>query len=153
MAARRSSRPVARNLAIAVLVLILVYAVAGFLVLPWWLQRALPDQVRQQLGWQLELADVRANPFALTLEVAGLSAADADGEPVLSLQQLRVNLGFWPLLGGTVAMQEVLLREPYLRLDVLADGGINLARDWQRQHPPTEPAAEPEGIGSFAIPC
>ncbi|ONF44587.1 hypothetical protein BTO32_05100 [Marinobacter lutaoensis] len=147
VAARRSSRPVARNLAIAVLVLILVYAVAGFLVLPWWLQRALPDQVRQQLGWQLELADVRANPFALTLEVAGLSAADADGEPVLSLQQLRVNLGFWPLLGGTVAMQEVLLREPYLRLDVLADGGINLARDWQRQHPPTEPAAEPEPTG------
>ena len=70
VAARRSSRPVARNLAIAVLVLILVYAVAGFLVLPWWLQRALPDQVRQQLGWQLELADVRANPFALTLERA-----------------------------------------------------------------------------------
>lgn len=146
MSSRHQRRPLVRNLFIGLLVLLLLYAAAGFLLLPWWLQQALPEQLQQRFGWQAEVAGVKVNPFTLTLELQDLSASDAGAQKVLSLQYLRLNLGLWSLPGGTIDIEELLLQKPFLRLDLLADGGLNLVRDWQqhRQTPAAEASASAE---------
>lgn len=142
MARSRQSSRLPRNLAIAVLVLVVLYAVAGFLVLPWWLKRTLPEQMEQQMGWQAEVTDLAINPFALTVEATQLSASDGDGEKVVGFDGLFVNLGFFQLFRGIVSFQEIRLQEPFIRVDLLEDYSINFARDWQAAHPDSQEPAE-----------
>ncbi|MDY6815854.1 MAG: DUF748 domain-containing protein [Pseudomonadota bacterium] len=144
MARSRQKSRLPRNLAIAVLVLIVLYALAGFLLLPWWLKRTIPEQLDQQMGWQGEVTELAINPFALTVELTQLSANDSDGEQVLGFDRLFVNLSFFQLFRGIVSFQEVRLQEPYIRVDLLEDYSINFARDWQAAHPESQQAPEPE---------
>ncbi|KPQ30643.1 MAG: protein of Unknown Function containing DUF748 domain [Marinobacter excellens HL-55] len=131
MAQSRQRSRLPRNLAVAVLILIVLYALAGFLALPWWLKRALPEQLDEQMGWQAELAELRVNPFSLTVEATQLSANDRTGEKVLGFDRLFVNLGFFQLFRGIVSFQATHLQEPYIRVDLLGDYSVNFARDWQ----------------------
>ena len=144
MARSRQSSRVPRNLAIAVLVLVVLYALAGFLLLPWWLKRTIPEQLDQQMGWQGQVTDLAINPFALKVEATRLSANDSDGEKVLGFDRLFVNLSFFQLFRGIVGFQEIRLQEPYIRVDLLEDYSINFAHDWQAAHPESQQAANPE---------
>ncbi|WP_018404413.1 DUF748 domain-containing protein [Marinobacter gelidimuriae] len=136
--AERSIRQVRQRslwprLAVVVLiVLLLCYALGGFLLLPWWVQKNLPHYAQQQLGWQATVGEVHANPFTFSAELQNLQAKDASGEPVLAFQRLYVNLNAFDLLNGTAGFQVVELEQPMLRLDVLASGQLNLLRDWQQ---------------------
>ncbi|AFP29117.1 DUF748 domain-containing protein [Marinobacter sp. BSs20148] len=121
------------GLAVVVLiVLLLCYALGGFLLLPWWVHKNLPHYAQQQLGWQATVGEVHANPFTFSAELRNLQANDASGEPVLAFQRLYVNLSAFDLFNGTTGFQAVELEQPMLRLDVLASGQLNLMRDWQQ---------------------
>jgi hypothetical protein len=121
------------RLAVVVLiVLLLCYALGGFLLLPWWVQKNLPHYAQQQLGWQASVGEVHANPFTFSAELQNLQSKDASGEPVLAFQRLYVNLNAFDLFSGTTGFQAVELEQPMLRLDVLANGQLNLLRDWQQ---------------------
>lgn len=130
-----------RNLGIGLVVLVIVYALAGFLLLPWWLERALPEQLQQRMGWQAEVDGVRVNPFTLSLETSGLSARDGEGDKVLGFDRLLLDLNLFDLVRGIVGFRDIELDDPYIRLDLLPDQSVNLARDWQAHNP----VAEAEG--------
>lgn len=138
---RRKSHLV-RNLLIALGMLLGLYALAGFLALPWWLERSLPEQLDQRMGWQAEVERVRFNPFSFSLEADAFSAKDADGEPVTAFDHLRVNLSFLNLLRGIIGFEEIRLVEPDVRLDLLQDYDINYARDWRSANPEGEDATQ-----------
>ena len=121
------------RLAVAVsIVLLLCYALGGFLLLPWWVQENLSHYAQQQLGWQSTVSEVHANPFTLSAELQNFQAKDAGGEPVLAFQRLYVNLNAFDLFNGTTGFQTVELEQPMVRLDMLASGQLNLLRDWQQ---------------------
>lgn len=125
----------ARNSLIVLAALLVIYALAGFLLLPWWLQKNLPDQLEQAMGWQAGVEDIRTNPFTLTLDAKGFEAQDSDGEPVVSFERLQVNVSFLQLLTGVVAFQDIRLTVPDVRVDLLEDYSVNYARDWQNANP------------------
>ena len=133
-----------RNLLIGFLVLLILYTLAGFLLLPWWLERQVPEQLNQQMGWQAEITEIRTNPFTLRVEALGLSAADKDGEQVVGFDRLMVDMNFFQLVRGLVGFEAIKLDEPYVRVDLLEDYSVNFARDWQAANPESaqeEPAA------------
>ncbi|KPP96898.1 MAG: protein of Unknown Function containing DUF748 domain [Marinobacter sp. HL-58] len=142
--ARRLS---ARNISVAVLVLVVIYALIGFLGVPWWLERTLPDRLEQHMGWQAEVGDIRVNPFVMSVEILDLAAEDSDGEQVVAFDRLYTNLGVWRLVTGIVALQNIELEEPYVRLDLLEDYSVNFARDWQANNPPAEPSTDESASG------
>ena len=131
MAQSRQHSRMPRNLLIGFLVLLILYSLAGFLVLPWWLKRALPDQMEQYMGWQADVDDIRSNPFALSVEALNLSAQDSDNEKVVGFDRLYINLDFFELIQGVVGFEAIELEEPFIRLDLLEDYSVNLARDFQ----------------------
>lgn len=63
MAQSRKSSRMPRNLLIGFLGLLILYTLAGFLLLPWWLERMVPEQLDQRMGWQAEITDIRTNPL------------------------------------------------------------------------------------------
>ncbi|HEY9118152.1 MAG TPA: DUF748 domain-containing protein, partial [Marinobacter sp.] len=143
MVANRTRR-LARNISGVVLVLVVIYALVGFVGLPWWLERILPERLAQHMGWQAEVEEIHVNPFTMSIEVLNLSATDGDGERVVAFDRLYTNLGVWRLVTGVVALQNIELEEPYIRLDLLDDYSVNYARDWQANNPPAEESATDE---------
>ncbi|MDL0432807.1 DUF748 domain-containing protein [Marinobacter sp. TBZ242] len=137
MVANRTRRLSARNISVVVLVLVVIYALVGFLGLPWWLERALPERLEQHLGWQAQIEEIRVNPFAMSIEVLNLDAEDGNGEQVAAFDRLYANLGIWRLVTGIVALENIELEETYIRLDLLEDYSVNFARDWQANNPPS----------------
>jgi uncharacterized protein involved in outer membrane biogenesis len=153
VAGSHQHRHLARNLIIGFLVLVVLYALAGFLLLPWWLERALPDQLEQRMGWQASVENIHVNPFTLSVDATGLHAKDSEGQPVVGFDRLLVNLNFFQLIRGTVGFQTIELQEPFIRLDLLKDDRINLARDWQSHNPPgDQPASEDTSTGESEPP-
>ncbi|WP_417543406.1 DUF748 domain-containing protein [Marinobacter sp.] len=147
MAQRRQSSHLRRNLVIGALVLFVLYSLAGFLVLPWWLKRTLPDQMEQHMGWQAGVGDIRSNPFTLGVEALNLSAQDSDNEKVVGFDRLYINLSFFELIQGVVGFEAIELEEPFIRLDLLEDYSVNFARDFQAASAreggkPTEPGED-----------
>jgi uncharacterized protein involved in outer membrane biogenesis len=128
----------ARNTVIGLGVLLAIYALAGFLLLPWWLQKQLPEQLDQTMGWQAGVEEIKTNPFALTLDAKGFEASDDSGEPVVGFERLQVNVSFLKLLTGVIGFQDIRLTEPDIRVDLLEDYSVNYARDWRNANPPAE---------------
>ncbi|MDP4547976.1 DUF748 domain-containing protein [Marinobacter sp. MDS2] len=134
-----------RNLLVGVSVLLVLYALAGFLMLPWWLEKELPNQLQERMGWQAQVSDIRFNPFLFSLEADAFSALDNDDRPVAAFEQLRVNLDVLQLARGVVGFDEIRLTKPDVRLDLLEDYSVNFARDWKRANPElAEDTSEPD---------
>jgi len=66
-----TSRP-----AIVGLVLLLIYAISGFLLAPWLIRQQLPSLIDKHLGAQGSASAVRINPFLLTFEVTDLTITE-----------------------------------------------------------------------------
>jgi hypothetical protein len=142
-----------RNLLIGFLVFLMIYALAGFLLLPWWLERLVPEQLDQRMGWQAEITDIRTNPFTLRVEALGLSANDPQGEQVVAFDRLMLDMNFFQLVRGIAGFEAIQLDEPYVRVDLLEDYSVNFARDWQVANPgPAEPAPEASQSDDAAAP-
>lgn len=143
MAQSRQRSRLPRNLLIGFLVLVVLYTLAGFLLLPWWLERTLPDQLQQRMGWQTTVTGIRTNPFALSVEAVDLSALDSGGEKVIGFDRFYLDLGFFQLFRGIVGFQNIQLDEPFIRVDLLEDSTVNFARDWQAHNAVTDAAETP----------
>ena len=124
-----------RNLLIGLCVLLVLYALAGFLLLPWWLEKELPSQFEDKMGWQAQVSDIRFNPFLFSLEADVFSAQDADDQPVAAFEHLRVNLDVLQLIRGVVGFDEIRLIKPDVRLDLLQGYSVNFVRDWKQANP------------------
>ncbi len=153
MAASRRANRLIGYLTMGLLVLIALYVLAGFLLVPWWLERALPDQLEERMGWQVEVDDVSFNPLTFTVGAEGLAAQDSDDAKVLSFERLALDLNLVQLVSGTVGFEAIELQEPFVRLDLLEDYSVNFVRDWQRNNPaPDQPADLGETDDASALP-
>lgn len=141
----------ARKLSLITLVLVVLYALAGFVILPWWLERTIPERLNRHMGWDATVENVRVNPFVMSLEVIGLAAEDSDDERVLAFDRVYVNLGVLRLVTGVVALQNFELDEPFARLDLREDYSINLARDWRANNAEEEAQPDPEAEPSDPV--
>jgi outer membrane protein OmpA-like peptidoglycan-associated protein len=106
----------------------LVYTLAGFLLLPWLLQRELPGLAQDFLQRDAAVAQVRFNPWSLALEADALQLTELDGGELIRVGQLRVNLQVSSLFRRALVFHEVALIEPVINLVRDGFGDTNLGR-------------------------
>src|ERR1700748_3155993 len=75
-----------------VVVLVGLYAVAGFWAVPHFLRSGLSDFVSTHYKRQLSLGEIRFNPFTFKLDVGDFSLPDSDGQPMLAFGRLHLDL-------------------------------------------------------------
>ena len=80
-----------RRLAVAG-ILLLAYALAGFLLVPHVARKQVEQLVAEQLKRRIEIAESRFNPFTLGAEISGLKLTEADGSLVAESKGLRIRL-------------------------------------------------------------
>jgi Domain of Unknown Function (DUF748) len=113
--------------AVILLVLVGVYALAGFWAVPHFGRSAARDFVKTHYGRTLSIGQIRFNPFTLELDISDLSLPDADGKTLLSFGHLHVDLQIASLWRLGPSFREILLDKPYVRALIRRDGELNLA--------------------------
>jgi len=125
-------KPVYRMVSFWLSVLLVLYAFAGFVILPRYLESQIPRQLKAQMGWQVSVGNVSVDPFSLSVTVTDFLAKDPQGQEVVGFKRLYQNLSFWSLLRGVVDLQGIELEQPFVRVDLLKGYGVNFVRDWQQ---------------------
>ncbi len=125
--AKRARFPLGKNLLIVTAVL-LVYALAGFVLAPPLIKRQLESYVRTDLGRRLSIERVRLNPFRLSLELEGASMTEADGTPLLTFDRFGANVELRSLADWAWVFSEVRLDRPRVNLRIAPDGVSNVSR-------------------------
>ncbi len=134
-----------RALAIVAGVLLL-YTLAGFLLVPRIARNQAISYVQHQLGRQLAIGSLTFNPFSLVVEIRDLAMTEADGAPIASFALLRIKFSATSsLLHRAWTFAEVRLEQPVINTLVDRDGSLNLAK----LAPPAAPKpAAPEPTSS-----
>ncbi|HEY2590918.1 MAG TPA: DUF748 domain-containing protein, partial [Steroidobacteraceae bacterium] len=124
-----SQRPWAKRLlltAAVIAVLVGLYALAGFLVVPHVLRSELTGYVDTHYHRRLALGDIRFNPFTLTLDARDLSVPDTDGSPMVGAGLLHVELSIASLWRRAASFRNIFIERPFARAIVRPDGVLNL---------------------------
>ncbi len=134
-----------RRLLMLALALWLAWLVLSALLVPWWLRTQLPGLL-QPYGMQLRMERVRFNPFTLAVTARGINLQLNDNTPLLTLQELRLNLALTLLRRAVIGFDEIALVQPQITLQLRADGSSNwqqLAAGFASDQPEPVAAAAP----------
>lgn len=107
---------------------LVVYTLVGFFVVPWAAAKVAVDTVRADLGRELRIGSVAANPFTFTLEVTDVALHDPDGHRVLALERFALNFTLASAYEGAWIFQTVRVHRPVVREERLYSGETRLAR-------------------------
>ena len=102
------------------------YAAAGFWLAPRILRSQAADYVREQLGKQLSLGEIRTNPFTFELEVEDLAIGDGKA-PMVSLKHGYADFQIASLWSKAWTFRALTLEAPFARAIIRPDGSLNLA--------------------------
>ena len=111
-----------------VTVAIALFAVIGFFVLPPLAKSLLLEHAGKALQRTVAVKQIRINPFAMTLDIDGVSIKEPEGgETFAGFDSLHVNLEFESLFKGGVVLREVRLLNPRLHVARLSDKRYNFS--------------------------
>jgi uncharacterized protein involved in outer membrane biogenesis len=103
------------------------YAAFGFGVAPDIVRQQAVAFVSKTYGRELQVGQVRLNPFLLQLEASDLRFPDRDGQAMLGLKRLFVDVEISSLWRRALVLRDVTLEGPEVRAVLRADGSFNLA--------------------------
>src|SRR5262245_65806771 len=89
---------------------VLLYALAGFFLAPYLVQRYIPGYAVEQVGAQASIGRVRVNPFLLSLEASDFRLDYPPGRPIAAFGRLFVDFQL-----------SSLFRRPWTFADVQVD--------------------------------
>src|SRR5262245_32567501 len=119
-------------------VLLVLYALIGFFLVPWIARGAIVDAVHAQVGLDATLDDVDVNPFVLSARLKGFAIADRSGKKMLAFDEAYANFQLSSLFRLVWTFDEASITKPYVRIERAPDGVLNL----RQLIAPSEP--EPE---------
>lgn len=122
-------------------VLLLTYAICGFVLAPWLLRQQFPGLVEKHLGAQGSVGAVYINPFLMIIDVKDLVIAETKSAPVLQVGRVLVNFELSSLLRWAWTFSEIRIEQPVLNAELDAKESLNLARLLTPKT--TEPAPTP----------
>jgi uncharacterized protein involved in outer membrane biogenesis len=131
----------AHRLGVAIVVgLLLLYTLAGFLLVPYLASTQAIRYVQRNLGRQLTIGAVSFNPFTFKTVIRDLRLTEADGSPLVSFASFQVEFSaVASLLHRAWTLSEVRLEAPVVTALVARDGSLNLTK----LAPPSAPSPKP----------
>ena len=122
-----------------VLALLLTYTLGGFLLAPYLVERYVPRYAQEHLGREASIADVRINPFLLTVEARGFRLLDPGGPPMLAFERAYVDLELKSVVQRAWAFRTVTLEGGEVSIRIDPQGRANIAELVQRLQKPPSP--------------
>lgn len=122
------------------------YALFGFLALPAIVRAVALKQLPELLHRDVQLAELKMNPFDLSIDVLGFAVTEKSGAPFVSFDELYINARVLDLITGTAGFEEIRWVKPRAHVGLSKQGRLNFADLLQPagdQSPAPQPSAEP----------
>lgn len=118
-----------RNKAVIITaILIVLYTVTGFFLMPYLMEHFLPGMLSKRLNSEVSLHQVKINPFALTLEAKEFQINEPSGRTMAGFQRLYINFQLSSLFRWALTFADVTINAPFVNVVINPDGKLNLAR-------------------------
>ncbi|HUE75853.1 MAG TPA: hypothetical protein VMP10_03415, partial [Chloroflexota bacterium] len=104
------------------------YALAGFVLAPWLVERQLVAMLDERLDLAATFGRVSINPFTLTLELEDVTVIEPGGERFVRLEGALLDLELVSVLWWAAAFREVNLAGLELRVERFSEKDSNLHR-------------------------
>src|SRR6202011_1383891 len=114
-------------IALPALVLVLLYTVLGFFLVPHLIRSGLHDFVSKNYHRDVAIGDIRFNPYTLRLDVRDFALPDAGGQPMLSFRHLLVDLTVASVWRWGPDFESILLEQPFVRVLIKPGATLNLS--------------------------
>lgn len=108
--------------------LLVLYALAGFFLVPHVARAQLTAYVTQTLQRRVSLGELKFNPFTFVAQVSDFTLSEADGSPIAAFKRLLVDAELSSVWQRAVHLQALRWDAPNVRLVIERDGAINLAK-------------------------
>jgi hypothetical protein len=139
----------------AVLLLIGLYALAGFVLAPRLLRSALLQDIPKTLGATPAVGEIHINPFLFRLEIKDFSLSAPSGEKLLGFGRLFVDFELSSIWHRAYSFSNIEIDAPAVSAIVAPDGSLNLLQLRPKSSPQRpEPKSGPLPglrIGSFKV--
>ncbi|MCP9443468.1 MAG: DUF748 domain-containing protein [Nitrospira sp.] len=106
--------------------LIGLYALAGFVLLPYLIKAYGVPAAAEYLKHPVVLREASFNPFTLAVRLKGLEVWESDQTPMIGFDELVVDLRATTLLGQRLGFDEIRLTMPFAAAKVNREGKLNL---------------------------
>ena len=138
-----------------VLLLLALYALAGFVLAPRLLRSALLQDIPKIVDATPAVGEIHLNPFSLRLEIKDFSLSARNGEKLVGFGRLLVEFELSSIWYRAYSFGRIDIDAPFVNALVGHDGNLNL----MRLRPKTAPAKPPQKqqplpkirIGSFKV--
>jgi hypothetical protein len=124
---------------------LVLYALAGFTLAPWLLERELKSVLTERLGLHTDIDNLTINPFTFTLTANGLDVTE-DGDPLFRVERFHLNWELSSILHRAWHFQALHLDTPGVHLERHSESDNSfgrLATRWQADAPPEDPVPAP----------
>jgi len=106
-------------------IVVLIYAVTGFFILPLILKPLVIDTLTEKLERQAQLEVIEFNPFTLSITLKGFSITGKHTDKLVGFDLLTLNFQAFPLIQKTLSFDEVIINKPQVSVKILANGEYN----------------------------
>ncbi|OGA54412.1 MAG: hypothetical protein A3G24_04790 [Betaproteobacteria bacterium RIFCSPLOWO2_12_FULL_62_13] len=124
---RHRALRIASVASVVAIALLLVYALAGFVLAPWLAKRELQRIAEEQLQRRARVAKIAFNPFTLALRMQQFALEEKDGRPMLGFREATANVEWRSLLRRGLVLSDPRVTEPALHVEISKEGHLNLA--------------------------
>ena len=121
---------------------LVLYAMLGFVLLPYLVKHYVPKYAQETLLRQASIGKVYANPFLLKFEVDDFQLKEADGRPIAAFRHLLIDFELSSLFRWAWTFADIRLDGLDLHVDNGPDGRLNLAELVKSFPASEEPAAD-----------
>ncbi len=104
-----------------------LYLLAGFLLAPWAVERAVPGFVEDRLQRKATVGAVRFNPLLFKAEVDDFELAERDGAPIAGFRRLQVDFDLSSIVRRAWTFSGITLEGLDVKADIAPGGRFNIA--------------------------
>jgi len=124
---KQDIKRIATRVFLAGIAVVLLYALAGFFLAPYLLERYVPSYAQAQLGSRATIGNIRINPFLLRLETTDFRLEHPPGRPMVAFGRLWVDFQLSSLFRRAWTFADVQIDGLELYVEVQRDGSLNVA--------------------------
>ncbi len=106
--------------------LLVMYTLTGFFLVPFLAGHFLPGMLSERLQSEVTLEKVSLNPYSLAMEVREFKVNEPSGEPLAGFERLHVNFQVSSLFRRALTFRDVILDNAFLNLVIAKEGSLNL---------------------------
>jgi len=140
-------RPRAKKILIGLLILIVVFTLAGFFVLPPVLKSILTKELSKNLHREVTISEIKTNPYTLSAAVRGLLIKErSSAETFVSCDEIFLNLQSLSIFKMALILKEIRVTKPYVRIARNQDLSYNFSDLLEEKQPASPEKAKSEPL-------